>query len=82
MDKKEQIETLVIKYGAIAVSRFFLREALSATANIRNGIETDNFALASKDVGLLVENLRALNILFNGEEKTLKELQQLDKNFK
>ena len=82
MDKKEQIETLIIKYGAIAVSRFYLRGARSALANIRNGIETNNFALAAKDVGLLNENLTALEFVFTGNKDTLEQLRTLDKNIK
>lgn len=82
MDKKEQIETLIIKYGAIAVSRFYLRGARNALANIRNGIETNNFALAAKDVGLLNENLSALELIFGGDRSTLEQLQHLDKKVK
>lgn len=82
MDQKEQIETLMIKYGAIEVSRFFLRGARNALANIRNGIETNNFALAAKDVGLLNEKLSCLERIFNGNKDTLEQLQHLDKEVK
>ena len=82
MNMKEQIETLTIKYGAIELSRFYLRGARTALASIRNGVETNNFALAAKDVGLLNQYLSALEMIFGGDKNTLEQLQQLDKNVK
>lgn len=81
MGRDEIVKTLVIKYGAIAVSRKFIREMRGALANIRNGIETENFALAAKDVGLLADNLANLETLFH-EEKHLEQLQLLEKDIK
>lgn len=68
MSKDEIIKTLLIKYGAIELSRNYIRGIRSALSNIRNGIETNNFALTSKDVGLLAENLANLELIFNVKE--------------
>lgn len=65
MNKDDVLKTLVIKYGAIEVSRNYIRGIRSALANIRMGIETNNFALASRDVGLLDDNLKKLEGLYN-----------------
>ena len=81
MDKSEQVKTLVIKYGAIQVSRMYIRGIRSALANIRNGIETNNFALAAKDVGLLADQLERLEAVY-GTEDALKQLQHLDEKVK
>lgn len=81
MNRDEQVKTLVIKYGAIATSRMYIRGIRGALANIRNGIETNNFALAAKDVGLLAENLACLETVF-GIEDALKQLQHLDEKVK
>ncbi len=81
MNRDEQVKTLVIKYGAIATSRMYIRGIRGALANIRNGIETNNFALAAKDVGLLAEHLANLETVF-GTEDALKQLQHLDEKVK
>lgn len=81
MNRDEQVKTLVIKYGAIATSRMYIRGIRSALANIRNGIETNNFALAAKDVGLLADQLANLETVF-GTEDALKQLQHLDEKVK
>lgn len=80
MDKRESVETLVRKHGAIGVSRFYLRAIRGALSNIRNGIETNNFALAAKDVGLLAENLANIEIIFGMDDKTLEQIQHLEKD--
>lgn len=81
MNRDEQVKTLVIKYGAIATSRMYIRGIRGALANIRNGIETNNFALAAKDVGLLAEHLANLETVF-GIEDALRQLQHLDEKVK
>lgn len=68
MTKDEIVKTLIIKYGAVEVSRMYIRGIRNALSNIRNGIETNNFALSAKDVGLLNENLDMLERLFNTKE--------------
>lgn len=68
MNRDDVLKTLVIKYGAIEVSRNYIRGIRSALANIRMGIETNNFALASRDVGLLDDNLKKLEGLYNIDE--------------
>lgn len=68
MNRDDVLKTLVIKYGAIEVSRNYIRGIRSALANIRMGIETNNFALASRDVGLLDDNLKKLEGLYNLDE--------------
>ena len=68
MNKDEEVKTLLVKYGAIELSRHYIRGVRSALANIRNGIETNNFALASRDVGLLDEHLKHLELIFNSED--------------
>lgn len=78
MDRRDQIKTEVIKYGAIEVSRYHIRRVRGALATIRNGIETNNFALTAKDVGLLEEHLSALELVF-GVEGALDQLKALDK---
>lgn len=82
MTKDEEVKTLLIKYGAIDLSRNYIRGVRHALANIKNGIETNNFALAAKDVGLLNENLSALELIFGGDKDTLEQLQHLDKKVK
>lgn len=68
MNKDEEVKTLLIKYGAIELSRNYLRGVRRALANIKNGIETNNFALASRDVGLLEDQLSHLELIFNSED--------------
>lgn len=68
MNRDDVLKTLVIKYGAIEVSRNYIRGIRSALTNIRMGIETNNFALAAKDVGLLDDNLKKLESLYNIDE--------------
>lgn len=82
MNRDEQVKTLVIKYGAIAVSRTYIRGIRAALANIRNGIETNNFALAAKDVGLLAEYLANLETVYGSGKDALEQIQSLDKNAK
>lgn len=81
MNKDDVLKTLVIKYGAIEVSRNYIRGIRSALANIRMGIETNNFALASRDVGLLDDNLKKLEGLYNIDEARA-QLQHIDEQKK
>lgn len=74
MTKDEEVKTLLIKYGAIDLSRNYIRGVRHALANIKNGIETNNFALASRDVSLLEDNLSKLELVF-GSEEGRKQLQ-------
>ncbi len=74
MTKDEEVKTLLIKYGAIDLSRNYIRGVRHALANIKNGIETNNFALASRDVSLLEDNLSKLELIF-GSEEGRKQLQ-------
>lgn len=68
MTKDEEVKTLLTKYGAIDLSRNYIRGVRHALANIKNGIETNNFALASRDVGSLEDNLSKLELIFASEE--------------
>lgn len=81
MNRDDVLKTLVIKYGAIEVSRNYIRGIRSALANIRMGIETNNFALASRDVGLLDDNLKKLEGLYNIDEARA-QLQYIDEQKK
>lgn len=81
MNRDDVLKTLVIKYGAIEVSRNYIRGIRSALANIRMGIETNNFALASRDVGLLDDNLKKLEGLYNIDEARA-QLQHVDERKK
>lgn len=81
MNRDDVLKTLVIKYGAIEVSRNYIRGIRSALANIRMGIETNNFALASRDVGLLDDNLKKLESLYNIDEARA-QLQHVDEQKK
>lgn len=81
MNRDDVLKTLVIKYGAIEVSRNYIRGIRSALANIRMGIETNNFALASRDVGLLDDNLKKLESLYNIDEARA-QLQHIDEQKK
>ena len=74
MNKDEEVKTLLIKYGAIELSRYYIRGIRSSLANVKNGIELNNFALTSRDVGLLEENLKHLELIF-GSEEGRKQLQ-------
>ena len=82
MDRNDVIKTLVSKYGAIAVSRNYIRGIRSALSNIRNGIETNNPALMAKDVGLLAENLTRLELVYGIGKESLDQIQQLEKELK
>ncbi len=84
MNRDDVLKTLVIKYGAIEVSRNYIRGIRSALTNIRMGIETNNFALAAKDVGLLDDNLKKLESLYNLDDarKQLQHLEQQNKTNK
>lgn len=82
MNKSEVIKTLVSKYGAIEVSRNYIRGIRSALSNIRNGIETNNPALMAKDVGLLAENLSNLELVYGIGKESLDQIQQLEKELK
>lgn len=68
MTKDEEVKTLLIKYGAIELSRNYIRGVRNALANIKHGIETNNFARSSRDVGLLEDNLSKLELIFASEE--------------
>lgn len=68
MNKDEEVKTLLIKYGAIELSRNYIRGVRSALVNIKNGIATNNFALASRDVGLLEDQLAHLELIFASED--------------
>lgn len=81
MNRDDVLKTLVIKYGAIEVSRNYIRGIRSALANIRIGIETNNFALASRDVGLLDDNLKKLEGLYNIDEARA-QLKHIDEQKK
>lgn len=81
MNRDDVLKTLVIKYGAIEVSRNYIRGIRSALANIRMGIETNNFALASRDVGLLDDNLKKLEGLYNLDEARA-QLKHIDEQKK
>ena len=81
MNREDIARTHVAKYGAIETARYHIRGVRAALSNIRNGIETNNFALASKDVGLLADHLASLEAMFNVEDAR-KQLQNLDKNSK
>lgn len=74
MTKDEEVKTLLTKYGAIDLSRNYIRGVRHALANIKNGIETNNFALSSRDVSLLEDNLSKLELIF-GSEEGRKQLQ-------
>ena len=84
MNRDDVLKTLVIKYGAIEVSRNYIRGIRSALTNIRMGIETNNFALSAKDVGLLDDNLKKLESLYNIDEarKQLQHIEQQNKTNK
>lgn len=84
MNRDDVLKTLVIKYGAIEVSRNYIRGIRSALTNIRMGIETNNFALAAKDVGLLDDNLKKLESLYNIDDarKQLQHIEQQNKTNK
>ena len=77
LNKDEINKTLQIKYGAIELSRHYIRGIRSALSSIRNGIELNNFAIASKDVGLLAENLEMLERLY-GIEQAREQILLLD----
>ena len=81
MDRRDRVETEVIKYGAVEVSRHYIRGIRAALANIRNGIETNNFALTAKDVGLLADHLASLEIVY-GIKGALDQLSRLDEKQK
>lgn len=81
MEKREEVQTLMYKFGAIELSRSYIRGIRSALSNIRNGIELNNSMLAAKDVSLLAENLSKLEVLFGIEDakKQIKNLEQTKK---
>lgn len=68
MNKDEEVKTLLVKYGAIELSREYIRGIRRSLANIKNGIETNNFALTARDVGLLEDRLAHLELIFNSED--------------
>lgn len=68
LNKDEINKTLLVKYGSLELSRYYIRGIRSALASIRNGIELNNFAVAAKDVGVLADNLASLELLLNTKE--------------
>lgn len=82
MTRSEEVKTLVYKFGAIDVSRTYIREIRSAVTSIKNGIAQNNVALAAKDVEALAENLSKLETVYGLGEDALKEIQHLEKDLK
>ena len=82
MNREDTVKTLVSKHGAIEVSRNYIRGIRSALTNIRIGIETNNFALASKDVGLLAEHLSNLETVYKIGKESLDQIQRLERDEK
>lgn len=77
MNKDEINKTLLAKYGTLDLSRFYIGEMRSAVNMIKIGIESNNFALASKEVGALDDALTMLGKLFNMEDAR-KQIKHLD----
>lgn len=77
MNKDEINKTLLVKYGTLDLSRFYIGEMRSAVNMIKIGIESNNFALASKEVGALDDALTMLGKLFNMEDAR-KQIKHLD----
>lgn len=77
MNKDEINKTLLVKYGALDLSRYYIGEIRNAVNMIKIGIESNNFALASKEVGALDDAVTMLGKLFNMEDAR-KQIKHLD----
>ena len=77
MNKDEINKTLLVKYSALELSRYYIGEMRSSMNMIKVGIESNNFALASKEVGALDDALTMLGKLFNMEDAR-KQIKHLD----
>lgn len=77
MNKDEINKTLLVKYGALDLSRYYIGEIRNAVNMIKIGIESNNFALASKEVGALDDAVAMLGKLFNMEDAR-KQIKHLD----
>ena len=82
MNREDTVKTLASKHGALEVSRNYIRGIRSALVNIRLGIETDNVALASKDVGLLEEHVSHLETVDKIGKESRDQIQRLEKDEK
>lgn len=77
MTKDEINKTLLTKYGTLELSRYYISGIRDALNMVKIGIETNNFALASREVGALDDALTMLGKLFNMEEAR-KQIAHLD----
>lgn len=82
MTIREEVETLVYKFGAIDVSRTYIRGIRSALVAIKNGVAQNNLMLATKDIEALSDNLGRLEVVYGLGDDTLKAIQHLEKDLK
>lgn len=60
MNRKEIVSTLISKFGSLDTVRYYVKEMHNGITSMKLGIAENNFALASKEIELLSENLSYL----------------------
>lgn len=66
--RQEILSTLVSKFGAVEVARYYLNDALSDIQSISIGISENNPMLAARHVESLYESLSTLKTMLDKKE--------------
>lgn len=66
--RQEILSTLVAKFGAVALARYYLSDALADLQSMEVGIAENNPMLAAKDLASLRENLTMLRTMLDNKD--------------